>query len=292
MDYNNEFFFDPSRSLKDYPTDFKGPYERKKEAREDFEKGLERLRALQDKLYAHNRHGVLIILQALDAAGKDGTIKHVMSGVNPQGCQVKSFKTPSGEELDHDFMWRCFKALPERGNIGIFNRSYYEEVLAVRVHPEFLLQQNLPGLESVDQADQAFWETRFKDISNFERYFSNNGFLVLKFFLHVSRKEQKERFLDRINEPAKNWKFTMGDVSERQYFEKYLEAFEDMLKHTSKDFAPWYVIPADRKWFMRLAVCEILVNHLEKLDLKYPDAGPDHLKDIEKARVILENENK
>lgn len=291
MDYNKEFFFDPKRSLKDYPTEHTGPYNKKKEAREDFEKGLKRLRELQDKLYAHNRHGVLIILQALDAAGKDGIIKHVMSGVNPQGCQVESFKTPSGEELDHDFMWRCFKALPERGNIGIFNRSYYEEVLAVRVHPEFLLWQHLPGLESVDQADQDFWETRFTDISNFERYFTNNGFLVLKFFLNVSRKEQKERFLDRINEPAKNWKFTMSDVTERQHFEEYLEAFEDMLKHTSRDFAPWYVIPADKKWFMRLAVCEIIVKHLEKLDLKYPDAGPEHLEDIDKARVMLENED-
>jgi len=291
MDFIKKLQFDPSKSLKDYETNYTGPYNKKKEAAEDFKQGLERLRELQDKLYAHNKHGVLIILQALDAAGKDGTIKHVMSGVNPQGCQVKSFKAPSGEELDHDFMWRCFKALPERGNIGIFNRSYYEEVLAVRVHPGFLLKQNLPGVEKESDADQAFWEMRFTDITNFERYFSNNGYLVLKFFLNVSRKEQKERFLDRINEPAKNWKFTMSDVTERQYFDEYLGAFEDMLKHTSKDFAPWHVIPADKKWFMRLAVCNIIVSHLEKLDLKYPDAGPGHLADIEKARVILENED-
>ena len=290
MNYTKVFQYDPARPLKDYKTDFTGPYREKKESREDFDQGLKRLQELQDKLYAHNRHGLLIIFQALDAAGKDGTIKHVMSGVNPQGCHVKSFKAPSGEELDHDFMWRCFRVLPERGSIGIFNRSYYEEVLAVRVHPGFLLRQNLPGIEKTEDADQAFWETRFNDIANFERYFTNNGFRVLKFFLNVSRKEQKERFLDRINKPAKNWKFSMSDVDERQHFDQYLDAFEDMLKHTSKDYAPWYVIPADKKWFMRLAVCNIIVSHLEKLELKYPDPGPDHLENIKQAREILENE--
>ncbi len=290
MDFVNTFCYDPSQALADYETDYTGPFRKKKDTEEIFQEGILRLRELQNMMYAQGKHGVLIILQALDAAGKDGIIKHVMSGVNPQGCQVKSFKSPSSEELAHDFMWRCFKALPERGNIGIFNRSYYEEVLVVRVHPGFLLKQNIPGLDHVDQANQAFWETRFRDISNFERYFSNNGYLVMKFFLNVSRKEQKKRFLSRINEPSKNWKFTMADVNERQHFEQYQFAIEDMLKHTSHDFAPWYVIPADKKWFMRTAVCRIIVDQMEKLDLAYPDAGPSHLQDIERARIILENE--
>lgn len=290
MDFIKSFCYDPSQPLADYDTDFSGPFRKKKDTEEIFQEGILRLRELQNMMYAQGKHGVLIILQALDAAGKDGIIKHVMSGVNPQGCQVKSFKSPSSEELAHDFMWRCFKALPERGNIGIFNRSYYEEVLVVRVHPGFLLKQNIPGLDHVDQVNQAFWETRFHDISSFERYFSNNGFLVLKFFLNVSRKEQKKRFLSRINEPSKNWKFTMADVNERQHFEQYQHAIEDMLKHTSSDFAPWYVIPADKKWFMRTAVCRIIVDHMEKLDLAYPDAGPAHLQDIERARIMLENE--
>lgn len=290
MDYIETFKFDSARGLADYETDFTGPFKRKRDSEETFQEGIMRMRELQDKMYAQGKYGVLIILQALDAAGKDGIIKHVMSGVNPQGCQVRSFKSPSSEELAHDFMWRCIKAMPERGNFGIFNRSYYEEVLVVRVHPKFILKQNIPGIVKESQVDDAFWKTRFNDISNIERYFSNNGYLVLKFFLNISKKEQKKRFLSRINEPAKNWKFTMADVNERQHFDQYLEAFEDMLKHTSHDFAPWYVLPADKKWFMRTAVCRIIVSHLEKLDLAYPDAGPKHLEDIERARIMLENE--
>jgi len=290
MDYTKAFCYEPSRPLANYETDFTGPFRKKKDTEEVFQEGILRLRELQDMMYAQGKYGVLIILQALDAAGKDGIIKHVMSGVNPQGCQVKSFKTPSSEELAHDYMWRCYKALPERGNIGIFNRSYYEEVLVVRVHPTFLLKQNIPGIDDVEQVNQTFWETRFRDICNFERYFSNNGFLVLKFFLNISKAEQKKRFLSRINEPSKNWKFTMADVNERQHFDQYLSAFEDMLQNTSTDFAPWYVIPADKKWFMRTAVCRIIVDTLERLDLAYPDPGPKHLLDIEKARIIIESE--
>lgn len=290
MDYIETFRFDPARRLIDYETGFTGPFRKKKDTEEVFLDGILRMRQLQDKMYAQGKYGVLIILQALDAAGKDGIIKHVMSGVNPQGCQVKSFKAPSSNELAHDFMWRCIKAMPERGNFGIFNRSYYEEVLVARVHPKFVLKQNIPGVEKESHVDNSFWETRFNDISNIERYFSNNGYLVIKFFLNVSKKEQKKRFLSRINEPAKNWKFTMADVNERQHFDQYLEAFEDMLKHTSHDFASWYVVPADKKWFMRTAVCRIIVSHLEKLDLAYPDAGPAHLEDIERAKIILENE--
>lgn len=290
MDFVKAFCYNPARPLADYQTDFSGHFENKQDTDEIFQKGIIRLRELHDMLYAQGKHGVLIILQALDAAGKDGIIKHVMSGVNPQGCQVKSFKAPSDEDLSHDFMWRCMKALPERGNIGIFNRSYYEEVLVVRVHPGFLLKQNIPGLDDIGQVNQSFWQNRFRDISNFERYFTNNGFLVLKFFLNISKAEQKKRFLARINEPSKNWKFTIGDVNERQHFDKYLLAFEDMLKNTSHDFAPWYVIPADKKWFMRTAVCRIIVEQLEKLNLTYPKVGQRHLHDMEQAKLILNNE--
>lgn len=290
MDFVKEFCFDPAKPLADYQTDYSGRFINKQSTDEIFQQGIIRLRQLQDMLYAQGRYGVLIILQALDAAGKDGIIKHVISGVNPQGCQVKSFKIPSAEELSHDFMWRCVKALPQRGNISIFNRSYYEEVLVVRVHPAILLKQNIPGIESIGQVTETFWETRFRDISNFERYFTNNGFLVLKFFLNISRAEQKKRFLSRINEPAKNWKFTMGDVNERQHFDKYISVYEDMMRNTSHGFAPWYVIPADKKWFMRTAVCHIIVDQLENLSLSYPYVGPQHLNDMRLAKELLDSE--
>ncbi len=291
MDFVNEFCYNPARPLADYQTNYSGHFTNKQDTDEIFQQGIIRLRQLQDMLYAQGKHGVLIILQALDAAGKDGIIKHVISGINPQGCQVKSFKAPSAGELAHDFMWRCLKDLPQRGNISIFNRSYYEEVLVVRVHPALLLKQNIPGIEITRQVTETFWETRFRDISNFERYFTNNGLLVLKFFLNISKSEQKKRFLSRINEPAKNWKFTIGDVNERQHFDRYLEAFEDMMRNTSHSFAPWYVIPADKKWFMRTAVCRIIVDLLEKLNLAYPDLGPTHWQDMEKAKILLNSQD-
>jgi len=228
---------------------------------------VELLEKFQDKLYAQDRWAVLIIFQAMDAAGKDGAIKHVMSGVNPQGCQVYSFKAPSAEELDHDYLWRCFKQLPERGRIGVFNRSYYEEVLAVRVHPEFLEKQKLPR----QFVTQRIWEERFEDIGAFERYLSRNGVLVLKFFLHVSRKEQRKWFLARIDDADKNWKCSPSDFAERKFWDEYMVAYEDMIRHTAAKHAPWYVVPADNKWFTRIVVAAALIKELWSLDLEFPE---------------------
>jgi PPK2 family polyphosphate:nucleotide phosphotransferase len=241
-------------------------------------KGIEKLAEIQDVLYAHDRYGILLIFQAMDAAGKDGTIKHVMSGVNPQGCQVFSFKSPSAEELDHDFMWRTLKCMPERGRIGIFNRSYYEEVLVVRVHPEFLDSAKLPP-ECLD----GVWDKRFQDINNIEQYLVHNGIIPIKFFLNVSRDEQLKRFLKRCDDPTKNWKFSASDARERALWNKYLHAYEDMLKHTSTKHAPWYVVPADNKWYTRVVVSEIIVDRLQKLELHYPkisDAQRANLKAV------------
>lgn len=249
-----------------------------------------RMAALQDKLYAHNRYSVLIIFQAMDAAGKDGTIKHVMSGLNPQGTQVYSFKTPSAEELDHDYLWRTYKCMPERGRIGIFNRSYYEEVLVVRVHPEYLLNQQLPRVTSLPHVPPSFWMDRYRQINNMEQHLSENGTIILKFFLNVSRDEQKERFLKRIDDPAANWKFSMADVAERQHWDSYMEAYSDMMTHTNTLHAPWYVIPADRKWFMRLTVSNIIVSRLEALGLHYPELDPKEKAKLEDARFRLMNE--
>ncbi len=290
MDYLKTFRYDPGKVLPDYDTGFTGNYSSKSDITKDFETGIKRLRELQSMLYAQGKHGVLIILQAMDAAGKDGVIKHVMAGVNPQGCQVKSFKAPSGEELAHDFMWRCVKALPQRGNIGIFNRSYYEEVLIVKVHPEILKKQNLPYFDQHQKAGNDFWTDRYDDINNFEKYLTNNGFRIIKFFLNVSRQEQKKRFLSRIDKSSKNWKFTMSDVNERQHWDKYAAAYEQMLHQTDADHAPWYVIPADKKWYMRNAVCQVLVEHLEQLQLTYPEVGQAHLEAIGRARLLLEDE--
>ena len=222
----------------------------------------------------------------MDAAGKDSTIKHVMSGINPQGCQVFSFKAPSTEELDHDYLWRSFKALPERGRIGIFNRSYYEEVLAVRVHPELLAAQQLPHVPKGDR----IWQQRFEEINNFEKYLDNNGVVVLKFFLNVSKEEQKKRFLERINIPEKNWKFSLGDVQVRKFWDDYMNAYGDMLSHTSTDYAPWHVIPADHKWFTRLAVADIVCAKLKELNLQYPQMNPEHLQHLAQAKAQLESE--
>jgi PPK2 family polyphosphate:nucleotide phosphotransferase len=222
----------------------------------------------------------------MDAAGKDGTIKHVMSGVNPQGCQVFSFKAPSSEELDHDYLWRCFRALPERGRIGIFNRSYYEEVLIARVHPEILAGQQLP--ESLK--DKQIWNRRFEEINNFEKYLVNNGIIVLKFFLNVSKQAQKKRFLERIDLPEKNWKFSAGDAKERAFWDDYMNAYEDMFNHTSTEWAPWHIIPADHKWFTRLAVATVITNQLKSLNLKYPTVNEAHKKDLVEAKALLEAE--
>ena len=273
--------------LDDHPTDFTGDYRDKSAAAADLEKNVERLTELQDVLYAQNVHSLLIIFQAMDAAGKDSAVKHVMSGVNPQGCQVFSFKQPSDEELDHDFLWRCARALPERGRIGIFNRSYYEEVLVVRVHPEILANEPLPD---AIRNDKDIWKKRYHQINNFEQNVVENGTRIIKFFLHVSKQEQKKRFLARIDEKEKNWKFSLGDVRERALWDDYMHAYEEAIAATSTDLAPWYVIPADKKWFTRLAVSEVIVQTLESMDLHYPTVTPEHEAELMKAKEELENE--
>ena len=252
-------------------------------AKEALEQGVGLLAKLQDELYAHDRWAVLLIFQAMDAAGKDGAIKHVMSGVNPQGCEVTPFKSPSPEELDHDFLWRCAKRLPERGRIGIFNRSYYEETLVVRVHPEYLQAQRLPTSVNTKQ----FWKQRFDDINNFERYLTNNGIVILKFFLHVSKEEQKQRFLSRIDDASKNWKFSMTDVKERGHWDDYMHAYEQTVRHTATEHAPWYVVPADKKWFTRLVVASAIVQRLSALDLSYPKLSKDEHQQLKAAREAL-----
>lgn len=255
----------------------------KPKAQEELECGVELLTKLQDKLYAQDRWAVLIIFQAMDAAGKDSAIKHVMSGINPQGCEVSSFKAPSVEELDHDFLWRCAKRVPERGRIGIFNRSYYEETLVVRVHPEYLAGQKLPQMDK----PKDLWPQRFEDISNFERYLTNQRVVVLKFFLHVSKKEQRKRFLERIENPAKNWKFSLHDVDEREHWDEYMDAYEQTIQNTSSTYAPWHVVPADHKWFTRLVVASAIVDKLDSLNLEYPSLGKEELKELEKAKQAL-----
>jgi len=270
-------------SLKDYDTRDTGSYKDRADAAEDLQKDVEHLAELQDVLYAQNSRSLLVIFQAMDAAGKDSVIKHVMSGINPQGCQVYSFKAPSAEELDHDFLWRCLKALPERGRIGIFNRSYYEEVLVVRVHPEFLKGQRLPEKTMED----SIWKHRYEDINAVERYLERNGVTILKFFLHVSKKEQKERFLERIEMPEKNWKFSVADVKERGFWKDYMDAYEEMLEKTSTAWAPWYVIPADRKWYTRALVAEIINSTLESMNLSYPVLSKAQKADLANARELL-----
>ena len=265
------------------PADTCGLDLEKAEAKAMLADGVQRLAALQEKLYAQDRWAVLAIFQAMDAAGKDGAIKHVMSGVNPQGCQVHAFKQPSHEELDHDFLWRVAKALPERGRIGIFNRSHYEEVLVVRVHPEYLERQHLP--KAVVGKD--IWDERFKSIRKFEQHLARNGVLILKFFLHVSKEEQRQRFLARLEEPAKRWKFEMGDVAERKLWDKYMHAYEEAIRETSREEAPWYVIPADNKWFARLVIAEAMVDAMEGLDLQFPKVENTALKELERVRGAL-----
>jgi PPK2 family polyphosphate:nucleotide phosphotransferase len=246
--------------------------------------GVTLMAELQDRLYAQDRWAVLLMFQAMDAAGKDSAIKHVMSGVNPQGCQVFSFKSPTTEELNHDYLWLCLKCLPERGRIGIFNRSYYEETLVVRVHPEILANQRLPSA----LVTKDIWKERFQDIRGFERYLARNGVAILKFFLHVSKEEQKKRFLERIEEPEKNWKFSENDVKEREHWDDYMEAYEDMIRNTATKAAPWYVVPADNKWFARIVVAAAAIDALDSLDLKYPKADDRKLKELAAAKRALQ----
>jgi PPK2 family polyphosphate:nucleotide phosphotransferase len=245
--------------------------------------GIEAMSNLQDMLYAQDSRALLLIFQAMDAAGKDSTIKHVMSGVNPQGCEVTSFKSPSPGELDHDYLWRCAKRLPPRGHIGIFNRSYYEETLVVRVHPELLEKQKIPP----ELVTKDIWKERYKDIRAFERYLTRNGVVVRKFFLHVSKKEQKKRFLERLENPEKNWKFSAGDVKERKFWDEYMEAYEDMIRHTATEDAPWYVVPADNKWFTRVVVAAAVVSTLGSLDLNYPKVSEAERKELAAAKRAL-----
>jgi PPK2 family polyphosphate:nucleotide phosphotransferase len=270
--------------LKDFdPGDTCGLKLGKKEAAELLQHGIAGLAEEQDMLYAQDSWSLLLIFQAMDAAGKDSTIKHVMSGVNPQGCQVVSFKQPSPEELDHDFMWRCAKHLPERGRIGIFNRSYYEEVLIVRVHPEILNRQRLPA----PLRGKHIWDERLADIAHFEDYLTRQGTKILKFFLHVSRKEQKKRFLDRLDEPEKNWKFSASDANERKFWGDYMDAFEEAIRATASKHAPWFVVPADNKWFTRLVVAAAIVDAMESLGLAYPKVGAAKEKEFAAARAAL-----
>ena len=274
--------------LKDYePADTgKLGKEDKPRARQALRLGIEQLAALQHLLYAQDRRSVLLIFQAMDTAGKDSVIKHVMSGVNPQGCQVASFKAPSPEELDHDYLWRCMKHLPERGRIGIFNRSYYEEVLIVRVHPELLVRQKLP--ESL--VSKRIWSERYEDVRNFERYLSRNGTVIRKFFLNISRGEQKRRFLERLDEPEKNWKFSTADVRERAHWKGYMEAYEEMIRETATDYAPWYVVPANNKWFTRIVVAAAVIDALASLDLHYPKVDRRKRRELAEARRLLMSE--
>jgi len=270
-------------SLEDYDSGWTGRIKDQKHAENLLQEGIGRLAKQQDKLYAQDTYALLIIFQAMDAAGKDGTIRHVMSGINPQGCQVFSFKVPSAEERDHDYLWRSMKALPERGRIGIHNRSYYEEVLVCRVHPELLASQQLPE----DCKKDGVWKRRFDEINHFERYLVDNGIIVVKFFLHVSKTEQKRRFLERIDESEKNWKFSVNDAKERAHWKDYMRAYEDVFTHTSTKRAPWYIIPADNKWFMRLAVAAITYQTLESLDLAYPTVTKDRKNELLEARKLL-----
>jgi PPK2 family polyphosphate:nucleotide phosphotransferase len=257
--------------------------EDKPRAKEALANGVQLLADLQDKLYAYDKWGLLLIFQAMDAAGKDGAIKHVMSGVNPQGCQVFSFKSPSAEDLDHDYLWRCMKCLPNRGHIGIFNRSYYEDTLIVRVHPEYLEKAKLPP----SLIGKDIWENRFRDIRAFERYLANNGFLTVKFFLHVSKKEQKKRFLSRLELSEKNWKFSASDMAERNYWDKYQDAYQDAIRNTATKHAPWYIVPADNKWFSRIVVAAAAIETLADLDLEYPKVGPEKIKELAAAKKEL-----
>lgn len=278
-------------SLKDYSTKYKGKVLNKKDAELLLENGRKGLAEIQDKLYAHNRYSVLIIFQAMDAAGKDGAVKHIMSGFNPLGVKVYSFKAPTSHELDHDYFWRHELALPARGEIAIHNRSHYENVLVTRVHPDFVLNENIPGVDTVKNVDKKFWKQRFKQIRRFEKNLTDNGTVILKFFLHVSKKEQKKRFLERIEDPSKNWKFSLSDLKERGYWKDYQKAYEEAISATSTNYAPWFIIPADDKWYSRLAIAAIIHRQFEKLELSYPNVNEMQKAELQKARLKLMTED-
>lgn len=282
----------PGTSIKldEFETGYNGKTLKKEDAQIMLENGRRHLSEIQDKLYAHNRFSILIIFQAMDAAGKDGAVKHIMSGFNPLGVKVHSFKAPNSAELDHDFFWRHEIALPARGEIAIHNRSHYENVLVTQVHPEWVLNENIPGIESVKDVTKEFWKKRYKQIRRFEKNLSENGTIILKFFLHLSKKEQKKRFLQRIDDPSKNWKFSMSDLKERAFWDTYQEVYADVLSNTSTDFAPWYVIPADDKWFARLAIASAIYRQFQKLDLSYPVVTPAQKEELKKAKEKLLSE--
>jgi PPK2 family polyphosphate:nucleotide phosphotransferase len=291
-DYADKYRIGPGKKiqLKEWPTDEKDKVITQEKGALLLKSDITRLSELQEKLYASNRYSVLIVIQAMDAAGKDSVVKHVMSGLNPQGVTVTPFKTPTHQELEHDFLWRHYIALPARGMVGIFNRSHYENVLVTRVHPEYILNENQPGIKSVSDIGESFWEDRFKQIRHFEQTLAENGTIILKFFLHVSKKEQKKRFLARIDDPAKNWKFSFNDINERNYWKDYRKAYEDLLENTSVKGAPWFVVPADDKWFTRLVIANIIVNELDQLDLGYPKLSDQQKNDLIKAKKILTGE--
>jgi len=276
--------------LKDFDTEYTGKTLNKGDSELLLENGRKHLAEVQDELYAHNRFSVLIILQAMDAAGKDGAVKHIMSGFNPLGVKVYSFKAPNSAELDHDYFWRHETALPARGEIAIHNRSHYENVLVTKVHPEWILNERIPGIETVKKIDDKFWEQRYKQIRRFEKNLADNGTIILKFFLNVSKKEQKKRFLERIDDPSKNWKFSLSDLKERAYWDDYQKAYEDALSATSTDYAPWFVIPADDKWFARLAIAGIITRQFGKLDISYPTINQAQKEELQKAKLQLMSE--
>ncbi|MGY4537820.1 PPK2 family polyphosphate:nucleotide phosphotransferase [Mucilaginibacter sp. UYNi724] len=275
--------------LKDFDTDDTAGYD-KDEAEELLTELIKETAKLQNELYAANSHSLLVIFQAMDAAGKDSAIAHTMSGLNPQGCQVYSFKQPTTEDYEHNFLWRHYKALPERGRIGIHNRSHYENVLVTKVHPEFILKENIPGVADVKSIDKKFWERRYDSIRDFEKHVSTNGTVIIKFFLHLSKSEQKERFLARIEDPEKNWKFSSGDIKERQLWDDYMKAYETAIKETSTNDSPWYVLPADKKWFTRIAISKIILQTLKDLKLQYPVLPKEEIARLEETKRLLEDE--
>ena len=287
LDFTDNFMVDGKFSMKDFSTEYEGKLS-KADGKKMLAKEQEKLRELQERLYSDGSKSILIVLQAMDVAGKDSLIKHVFGGVNPQGCTVTSFKTPNDKEYAHDFLWRHYLALPEKGKIGIFNRSHYESVLVCKVHPEYNLNEKV--WKDVDDFDDEFWENRYESIRNFEKHLAENGTTIIKIFLNVSQKEQKERFLDRINEEDKNWKFSSADLAERALWPDYMNAYEEAINETSKDYAPWFVIPADNKWFTRVAAIQIIIDAMEKMNLKYPELSEKETLALEDAKKELESE--
>lgn len=287
LDFSDNFIVKGKFSIDDFPTEYEGKLT-KKEGKEMLAAEKGKLHELQERLYSDGSKSILVVLQAMDAAGKDSLIKHVFGGVNPQGCSVTSFKTPNDKEYAHDFLWRHYMALPEKGKIGIFNRSHYESVLVCKVHPEYNLNEKV--WKSVDDFDEKFWKKRYESIRNFEKTLAENGTTIIKIFLNVSQKEQKKRFLERIDDPTKNWKFSAGDLPERQLWSKYMTAYEEAINETSKDYAPWYVIPADHKWFTRVAAIQVIIDAMEKMDLQYPVVSEEGKKALLDTKKELEKE--